>query len=118
MVSESFLQKEIQILVTALGGRVFRNNVAKGWVGEFLGFKNGTLQLGNARVLHAGLCVGSADLIGWTADGRFLALEIKSTRGAVREAQHLFIDAVNRSGGVGIVVRSIEDVRSRLCGSK
>lgn len=67
-----------------------------------------------------GLVKGASDLIGLVAPyGRFLALEVKTKRGRVRPEQQMFLDLVNRMGGVGRVVRSVEEaleaVRAARC---
>ena len=45
-------------------------------------------------------------------DGRFYAIELKSTsgRGRISEHQQAFIDNTNRNGGVGIVARSLREI--------
>lgn len=68
----------------------------------------------HARPLHAGLVVGGSDLLGWTRDGRFLALEVKSLRGRPSEAQRQFIEQVNSAGGIGIVCRSVQEAVDAL----
>lgn len=117
-MTESELQREIMKAVTAAGGRVFRNNTGQGWVGQYTKCterRNGhhDVLISNARPLHAGLCVGSSDLIGFYR-GRFLAIECKSARGRPTEEQQNFLDEVTRNGGIGIVARSVEDVLERL----
>lgn len=100
-MSEIKLMKEIQLQVSKLGHVCFRNNVG------FATTKNGC----NIRY---GLCVGSSDLIGWTKDGRFLAIEVKTSKGIMRTEQIKFLDAVNKSGGIGIVARSTTDIIEKL----
>jgi hypothetical protein len=53
--------------------------------------------------------VGSADLIGCYA-GRFLAIETKAPGGRLTKEQAAFRDAVQRTGGVWILARSVDDV--------
>lgn len=117
-MSESTIQREIMLAVSKTGARVFRNNVAEGWVGNvFSDANNGDgrlVILHHARPLHAGLCVGSADLIGWTADGRFLSIEVKSKTGRVTEEQKTFLAMVRASGGVAIIARSVEEALEGL----
>lgn len=110
--------------------RLFRNNVAMGWVGDQVqrGANSLPVQLGpgdvvvrNARPLHAGLCEGSADLIGWrimtvTPEmvgqrlALFAAVEVKTGRQQPTDPQRRFLDAVDGSGGVAGVARSSDDV--------
>lgn len=42
--------------------------------------------------------------------GRMLAVETKSDTGRLRPDQAVFLDAVNRSGGLGLVVRSVGEL--------
>lgn len=115
---ESDLMRKIQIKLSTVGARVFRNNVAEGWVGKFVlrakGGENITLQPGdvvirNARVLHAGLIVGSSDLIGFNKSGRFLAVEVKELMGKPTPEQQSFINVVNASGGIAFIARSVDE---------
>lgn len=103
-----------------VGARLFRQNVGRGWVGRLVSQKDGTVVLANARVLHAGLCKGSSDVIGWmpvviTPDmvGRriavFTALEVKTPGVPTTDEQANFVRAVRESGGYAAVVRNVED---------
>lgn len=42
--------------------------------------------------------------------GRFLAVECKVGRGTLTVEQRAFLDEVNRAGGLGVVVRDLEDL--------
>jgi hypothetical protein len=55
-------------------------------------------------------CKGASDIIGWTADGRVLAIEVKSPNGRPTPEQKEFLRRVNRAGGIGILARSVDDV--------
>jgi hypothetical protein len=91
------------------GVRLFRNNVGQGWVGKMLEHRNGVVVLDNARPLHAGLFNGSGDLIGWHSKNgvaKFVSLEVKTGRGRTRPEQQLWMDIVNKAGGVAGIVRS------------
>lgn len=57
---------------------------------------------------------GSADIIGMTPNGRFLAVECKSERGQLSEPQERFRDRVLASGGIYIVARSTDDLEREL----
>ena len=100
-MKESDLSRAIQIALTQEGARVFRN-------------ETGSYQASNGQWVSYGLCKGSADLIGWTKTGRFLAVEVKSKKGKVTEAQSIFINRVNMSGGIGFIARSVEEAVSEL----
>jgi hypothetical protein len=103
-VTESAIQREI---------------VGVGWAGTLISNRDGIVTLARARPLHAGLCTGSSDLIGWTPTlvteemvGRrlavFTAIEVKSKRGSVTEEQDSFLDAVELAGGASGVARSVD----------
>lgn len=111
------IMKLIQVHASKLAARLFRNNVAEAWVGVFVRrTPDGTVTLKNARPLHAGLCVGSADLIGWTKDGLFLAVEVKTETGQPTVEQINFITAVRAAGGRAGIARSIEDAEQIISG--
>jgi hypothetical protein len=58
---------------------------------------------------------GVSDVIGFHAKkGRFLAVEIKVGRDRLSPEQEKFLDAVNRAGGVGVVVRHADDLKPYL----
>jgi hypothetical protein len=99
--NEKHLQNRIMIEVSLLGHTVFRNNT-------------GVLKDERGIPVRFGLCVGSSDLIGWTSDGRFLAIEVKMPGKNPSRAQLNFIDAVNDSGGLAFVARNIEDITLHL----
>jgi hypothetical protein len=74
-----------------------------------------TRESDTGRPVRYGLCVGSSDLVGIVTMangcGRFVAFEVKTERGRVSAEQALFLGVVNRRGGYGVVVRSIEDAQ-------
>lgn len=105
--------------------RVFRNNVGLGWAGKAIRCKDGSVLINNARPLHAGLCEGSSDLIGWHSIeikpehvgqrvALFVALEAKTGVGRLTPEQRAFIAAVHRAGGVAGEARSVEQVQRML----
>jgi len=102
------------------GARLFRQNVGVGWVGRVVRKTDDSVTLANPRPLHAGLCKGSSDVIGWTpvvvtADmiGRrvavFTALEIKTPGVVTTPEQARFVETVREAGGYAAVVRNVED---------
>lgn len=121
-MSEVELMRAIQMKASELGHRLFRNNVAVGWVGkqvrvshpQMVMMRPGDVLLKEARPLHAGLCVGSSDNIGLTSAGQFLAVESKSLKGRPSNDQESFIDMVKRMNGIGVIARSVEDFTSAL----
>lgn len=124
MKPETALVRRLMLAATARGDgtRLFRNNSAVAWVASRTTRNpDGSLTLHDPRPLHAGLCVGSSDLIGWTphvitaADvGRtvaiFTAVEAKTLRGRASDAQIRFIEAVRAAGGLATVARSTDDL--------
>lgn len=87
----------------------------------------GALRDERGRLVHFGLSPGSSDLIGIreieiTADmvgqkiGQFVALEIKTPAGRVRNDQHAFLDHIQKKGGLGAVVRSANEAVQILQG--
>lgn len=121
-MSEGKLLKNFLVEFSRLGGRLFRNNVAKSWIGKHEKLKDGSVLIRNPRRLNSGLCEGSSDLIGWTSVtitgdmvGRtlaiFTAIEVKSsTKLKATNEQKAFIHAVNASGGIGIIARELKDI--------
>jgi hypothetical protein len=57
---------------------------------------------------------GASDILGVLPGGRFLAIEVKAPKGRPTKEQMMFLDAVNRNGGLGFIARSIEDVEEVL----
>lgn len=124
-MSETDLYPRLQLLATQLGARLFRNNVAQGVVGRIehvsradnYYLRPGDCIVRNARVLHAGLATGSADLIGWTptiVQGEpvavFTSVEVKPERGGrITQDQLNWRNTVNDAGGLAMIVRSEQE---------
>ncbi len=53
---------------------------------------------------------GSPDIIGILPDGKFLGIEVKGTGGVVSSSQTIFLDHINKLGGLAFVAYSIDDV--------
>lgn len=122
-MAEHKIQNEIRLALSQAGATMFRNNTAMAWVGSKIDrFPGGKILLHDARPLHAGLCEGSSDLIGWTPVeitpdmvGKtlavFTAVEVKSPTGRPTGPQKNFIDQIQKAGGAAGVARSAEDAR-------
>ena len=127
-MKEKELLNKIQLAFTNLGARLFRNVTAVGWAGRSQVFAYetmvkvgpGDVVIRQARPLHAGLCLGSSDMIGWTNQviteahvGRtiavFTAIEAKTGTTRLTKEQESFLAAVRASGGNAGVVRSVDD---------
>lgn len=129
MPSEHDTQQRILLAHGSGDTRLWRNNVGTGWAGQATRITAGNLQaiahtlrpgdvvVRNARPLHAGLCVGSSDLIGYRRVGdlaQFVALEVKSATGRPTSEQTRFLDHISSAGGCAAVVRSIADADAVL----
>ena len=129
-MKESDIQRLVMLALSEAGCTVWRNNVAKAWVGDKLIWQaNGNLTIVNPRVLHAGLCKGSADLIGiapvviteqmvGSTVGLFLAPEIKADKGSATPEQGCFMDHVRLKGGIAGICRSPQDALALLAQTK
>lgn len=91
--AERDVVNECLIALSDAGCMVWRNNT-------------GAMPNATGRLVRFGLCVGSSDIIGLCADGRFLAVECKAGRGRLTEDQERFLAAVRRQGGRSGVARS------------
>jgi hypothetical protein len=129
MSSEHQIQQRILLACGSGPVRLWRNNVGTGWAGQATKVTQGNLNaiahtlrpgdvvIRNGRPLHAGLCVGSSDLIGYRqVDGvaQFVALEVKTPTGRVTTEQTRFLDHIKTAGGCAAVVRSVADADSVL----
>lgn len=127
-MSEARVQSEVLRAIGALPNvRVFRNQVGFGWVGRvaFQDRTRGIVNLVHAQPVTMGLATGSSDLVGWrrriiTPDmvgqeiAQFICVEVKTPKGAVREAQQHWREVVNRWGGLALVVRSADEALTAL----
>jgi hypothetical protein len=129
MPSEHDTQQRILLAHGSGDTRLWRNNVGTGWAGQATRITAGNLQaiahtlrpgdvvVRNARPLHAGLCVGSSDLIGYRQVqglAQFVALEVKSATGRPTPEQTRFLDHISSAGGCAAVVRSVADADAVL----
>jgi len=124
-MSEHTTQQRILLACGSGPVRLWRNNVGTGWAGQavkiqrrgMVAVEPGDIIVRQGRPLHAGLCVGSSDLIGYRVVDRvaqFVALEVKSATGRATAQQTQFIDHINAVGGCAGIVRSVEDVQTVL----
>ena len=113
----------------ALAGKcfLFRANVGSGWTGKEHQLPNGDMLLKNPRRFNTGLPKGFSDTFGFrlveitpdmvgTKIAQFVAIEVKTTKGAIRDEQTKFIDVVNKNGGRGGICRSPEDALNLIEG--
>ncbi len=117
MVSETLLGKRIQLMASSLGARIFRSNVGEGWIGKAIFFSKpakievypGDVIIRKAKRIHFGLHNGQGDYLGFSKDGRFISVELKTETGKIREEQIAWRDAVIKSGGIAGIVRTEEE---------
>jgi len=120
---ESKAQQEIHAHFGARPGwLVWRHNVASGFLVPEALVKRAVhafLDDGLAgwrkvvRYMRFGI-EGQADLFAVAPWGQFVSIECKSSKGRTREAQEKWRRAVQRSGGIAVVARSVEDVERAL----
>ena len=106
---ESTLQRQILLALSGGGCTVWPQNTGMGWAGTIIGRTPTTITLLDPRPLRAGLCTGSADILGIAPDGRFLSVEVKSRRGRATPEQITFRDAVLRARAIAGIVRSVDE---------
>jgi hypothetical protein len=121
MTNEGRIQRDIMLAASAAGWTTWRTNTGQAWTGDVSRLADGSILIRNPRPLHAGLCTGSADLIGLrpvvvTAPmvgatlAQFIALEVKGPRGRVTAEQERFLAFVRSKGGLAILARSADDL--------
>ena len=143
-MKESNIQNRIHEAAAQVPGlRLFRNNVAQGWVGKQVSttgkivllkdrttgavrtLREKSVLLREPRILHAGLQKGSADLIGWfpvtigpehvgQTLAVFVSAEVKTATGRIRKDQRNWMERVNAAGGLGLLVRSGEELIKKV----
>lgn len=96
MNNETSIMHRIMLALSDAGCLIWRNNT-------------GSVKTTDGRFVKFGLCVGSADLIGIAPGGRFLAIEVKTSKGRATTEQQKFVNAVLTRGGIAGIVRSPEE---------
>lgn len=106
---EADLMRRIQVALSTVGARVFRNNVGMGWTGrikkftqkDFVTVYPGDVLIREARPLHAGLDKSSGDLIGFDiATGKFISCEVKVPGEKPTPEQFDWLNAVRVAHGI------------------
>jgi len=135
MTAGTALMNRAMLALSAAGATVWRNNTGVGWAGKSFALGPGQTYKAHGRErivlsahpLHAGLCEGSPDLIGFhtvtiTPDmaGQQIAVfhgwEVKSGSGRLTRAQAMFLNHLNSNGAHGAVIRDITDISTALFG--
>lgn len=138
MLGEAHTQAAILLKYGSGSTRLWRNNVGTGWAGRAervtqsnrhaLQLQPGDVVVRQARPLHAGLCVGSGDLIGYrsieiTPDmvgsrlAQFTSVEVKAPKGRVSPEQKAFYEHILKVGGCAGIARCIGDAEALLSAS-
>lgn len=115
---ESILLKDLQLIFTKLGHRLFRNSVGSAYQGETHRLKNGDVIIKHPRLIQFGLQKGSGDLIGFTKKtitrdmvGHdvliFTNVEAKTKNISTTKEQSSFHEFILKNGGISIIVKSI-----------
>ena len=104
-MGESKLYNTLRLEAVKYGCILLRNN-------------SGCLQDKRGQYVRYGVAnPGGADLIGWTQRhgvAVFTAVEVKTAKGKLTATQAAFLAAVQTSGGIAGVVRSVDDLRALL----
>jgi hypothetical protein len=121
-MTETDIQRRIQLALSTEHSRIWRNSVGQGWQGRVVSRSMTRITLEHYRPIHFGLAPGSSDLIGPTSilitpemigAGRriavFTGIEVKTTTGRLTDEQLRFIEMVRSLGGIADVARSAEE---------
>lgn len=113
MRPEEVIQRRIMLALSKAGVMIFRNAVTVAWVGRAVRQDRGEhgieVVLRHAQRVTTGLCKGSADLVGVTQDGRFVAIEVKTETGRLSPEQRNWLEAMRARGALAGVARSPEE---------
>lgn len=120
-MSETDLQRQIQIELSSNTTRLLRNNVGYAWQGGNFEIRDGKLVSGAARYIAFGLAPGSSDLIGphsmlvtpamvGQRIAIFAAVEVKKKARRTPE-QVRFVETMQNLGGLAGFARSVEEAR-------
>jgi hypothetical protein len=127
-MSETDIQRRIQLALSTEHSRIWRNSVGEAWLGRDFTIAEGKLVRGKAYRITYGLGPGSSDLVGPVSIeitpamvgcrvAVFAGIEIKrpgdraakKRRGRTSEAQGSFIETLTGLGGIGGVATSVEE---------
>ena len=111
---EADLQQRIRLVLNHYG-TFWRNNVGSGHLVQTASLRcpccNAPVPV-RGRWVDFGLCAGSSDLIGITYDGRFAAVEVKTSTGRTSDAQKNFIAHIKKHGGIAVIARNTHDIHN------
>ena len=115
MSLERDIQAQILLALSRGPTRLLRINAGVAWQGTVIERTQHRLVLARPYAIKLA-APGVSDLIGWTAGGRFVAIEVKAGRRQPTDEQAAFLDLVLRSGGLAGVARSVEEARAIIRG--
>lgn len=108
---ETLIQAKVRAVFNTIGTgvRLYRNNVG----------------MDRSTNVRYGLATGSADLVGvrrvevtedmvGTVIGQFVAIEVKTPKGRLRDEQKIWLRTISELGGIAEVVRSEEEAEQLL----
>lgn len=121
-MTETDLQRQIQIELSDENTRLLRNTVGFGWQGDNFTIRKGRLVAGVARPVTFGLGPGTSDLVGPRSViitpemiGRriavFAVVEVKDAKKRATQEQMQFLSAMTDLGALAGVARSVEEAR-------
>ena len=115
-MSERDTQTSILLELSRGPTRLLRINAGVAWQGTVIERTQHRLVLARPYAIKLA-APGVSDLIGWTAGGRFVAIEVKGGRRQPTDEQAAFLELVRRSGGLAGVARSVDDARAIIEGT-
>ena len=113
---ETQIQRRIMLRLSEAGCTVWRNETSGAWLGKIIHKAGNQVTIANAHMMVFGLAVGSSDIIGIAPNGKFLAVEIKTTTGRATKEQLAFIEAVRAAGGIAGIARTPEEALALISG--
>jgi hypothetical protein len=119
-MTETDIQRRIQLALSTEHSRIWRNTVGQGWQGKVVSQSPTRIVLEYYRAIEFGLAPGSSDLIGPTSIeimpemvGRriavFTAIEVKDIKKYPTPEQRRYVNMITELGGIAGVARSVED---------
>ena len=117
MNEETKIQRQIQVGCSDLAV-LFRTETGMFFQGKVNRNANGSITITHAKPIKI-LVKGFSDLAGWRkSDGKFVGIEVKTTKGRATKEQKNFIKQVRKAGGLAGVARSVAEARDIIKGDK
>jgi len=111
---EQNILQRVRLKASELGAILWRNNCGayKSESGHYI--KYGVASPGGSDLLGMIPMVVTQDMVGKMI-AIFTAFEIKKEGGRITPEQQLFINIVEKNGGIAAIIRSAEDVEGVIC---